>query len=110
MHVPHAHESNYNIRERHVPIDLAFHTHLQEQQEEDINKFFALPEVIPARKKKQQQHFLDFTKSKILTSVAYTQGCEEVLAQRLAHEAEAKRKVVEKEASREIMEREKHKK
>ena len=50
---------------------------------------------------------MDFTKSKILTSVAYTQRCEDVLAQRLAHEAEAKRKAALKEANMETRLREK---
>ena len=102
----HTHESNYDVEECHVTIHPAFHAHLQEHQDEDINKFLALLEVIPARKRKRQQPFLTFTKSKILTFVAYIQGCEEVLAQRLAHEAEAKKKAAE-EASKEVRAKEK---
>ena len=62
---------------RHVSIDLAFHAHLQQHKEENISRFLALPEVISARKRKRQQPFLDFTRSKILTSTTYTQGCED---------------------------------
>ena len=58
-------------------------------------------------KRERAQPFMDFTKSKILTSAKYTQCCEDVLAQRLAHEAEAKRKVALKEANRETRLREK---
>ena len=46
-------------------------------------------------------------KSKIFTSFAYTQVCEELLAQRTSCESEAKRKQVEKEANRESRLREK---
>ena len=50
---------------------------------------------------------MDFTKSKILTSAAYSQRCKDILTQRLAHEAEAKRKAAFKEANRETRLREK---
>ena len=57
-------------------------------------------------KRKRAKPFMDFTKSKILTSTEYMQGCK-VLAQRLAHEAEAKRKATVKEENRETRLREK---
>ena len=63
--------------------------------------------MIPATKRKRAQPFMDFTKSRILTSTEYIQRCENVLAQRLAHEAEAKRKAEAKEANRETRLREK---
>ena len=71
--------------------------------------FLALPEIIPARKCKHQQPLLDFMKSKILTSCAYTEGCECVLAQREANQNEAKHKVAEREANKEIRRLEKEK-
>ena len=99
--VQHTEDSTYEIKERHVPIDPTFHAHLQDHQEDNISNFLALPEVIPAMKRKRAQPLLDFSKSKILTSLAYTEACEQLLAQRSAHEAEAKRKAVEREATRE---------
>ena len=78
--MPHTDESYYHVKERHVSIDPAFHTHLQKHKENDINRFLLLPKVIPAKKRNRQQSLLDFTKSKILTSVAYKQGYKEVLA------------------------------
>ena len=57
--------------------------------------------MIPAIKRKRTQPLLDFSKSKILTSLAYTEACEQLLAQRSAHEAEAKRRAAEREATRE---------
>ena len=104
--VPHAEESTYDVHERNVPIDPEFHVDLEEQSN-DFSQFLALPEVIPARKRKKQQPLLDFSKSRILMSVAYTQACEEVLAQKIAREAEARRKVAEKEANWETRLREK---
>ena len=105
--VPGADDNTYDVLEWHVAIDPTFHAHLQEQEEDNISQFFALPEVIPAIKRKRAQPFMDFTKSKILTSAKYTQCCEDLLAQRLAHEAKAKRKAALKEANRETRLREK---
>ena len=99
--VQYAEDSTYDIEERHVPIDPTFHAHLQDHQEDNISNFLVLPEVIPAMKRKRAQPLLDFSKSKILTSLAYTEACEQLLAQRSAHEAEAKRKVAEREATKE---------
>ena len=96
----HAEDSIYEIEERHVPIDPTFHAHLQDHQEDNISNFLALLEVIPAMKRKRAQPLLDFSKSKILTSLAYTEACEQLLAQKSAHEAEAKRKAAEREATR----------
>ena len=70
--VPNAHESTYEACERNVGIDPAFHAQLQHENEHDISTFLALPEKILARKRKRQQPLLDFTRSKILTSQAYT--------------------------------------
>ena len=89
--VPHAEENMYDVHECNVPIDPQFHADLEEHNN-DISQFLALPEVILTRKRKRQQPLLDFSKSKILTSLAYTQACEELLAQRTSREAEAKRK------------------
>ena len=69
--------------------------------------FLALPEIIPPRKRKRQQPLLDFTKFKILTSRAYSEGCERVMAQREAPQTEAKRKAVEREANKETRRKEK---
>ena len=96
----------YNVHERNVPIDPQFHTDLEEHNN-DISQFLALHEVIPTRKRKRQQPLLDFSRSKILTSLAYTQACKELLAQRTSREVEAKRKQAEKEANRESRVREK---
>ena len=104
--VPYAEESTYDVHERNIPIDPEFHADL-EQHNNDFSHFLALPKVIPARKRKKQQPLLDFSKLKILTSLAYTQACEEVLAQKIAREAEACRKVAEKEANRESRMKEK---
>ena len=81
MDVPNAHESTYDVCDRSVGIDPGFHTQLREDDDHDINSFFALPELIPARKRKRQQPLLDFTRSKILTSQAYTEGCQRLFAQ-----------------------------
>ena len=100
----------YQASERRVPIDPDFQSHLQEEQEAgDFSTFLALPEIIPARKWKRQQPLLDFTKSKILTSRAYSEGCERVMAQREATQNEAKRKIAEREANKEIRRKEKEK-
>ena len=66
--------------------------------------------MIPGRKRKRQQPLLDFSNSKFLTSTAYTEAYEELLAQRSAHEDEAKRKAVHREASKDsrLKEKEKH--
>ena len=93
--------STYKIEERHAPIDPTFHAHLQDHLEDNISNFLALPEVIPTMKRKRAQPLLDFSKSKVLTSLAYTEACEQLLAQRSAYEAEAKRKAAEREATRE---------
>ena len=107
--VPHTEDSTYDAHERNIPIDPEFHTDL-EQHSNDFNHFLALPKVIPASKRKKQQPLQDFSKSRILTSVAYTQACEEVLAQKTAREAEARRKLAEKEANRESRMKEKEEK
>ena len=70
--IPSADNSTYDVQKRHVPIDPTFHAHLQEQEENNISQFLALLEVILATKRKKAQPFMDFTKSKILTSAEYT--------------------------------------
>ena len=57
-------ESTYDVDERHIPIDPTFHVHLQKHQEDNISEFFVLLEVISARKRKRQQPFMNFSKSK----------------------------------------------
>ena len=98
--VSHTEESTYDVHKWNIPIDPEFHVDL-EQHSNDFNHFLALSEVIPTSKRKKQQPLLDFSKSRILTSVAYTQTCEKVLAQKTAREVEAWRKLAEKEANRE---------
>ena len=100
-------DSIYNTCECHIFIDLGFYTHLQDYHKDNITQFFALPKIIPAKKKKRQQPSLNFTKSKILTFAAYTQGCEELLEERMAYQTEAKRKAAEKVAMKEIRQKEK---
>ena len=100
-------DSTYQASERHIPIDLDFQSNLKEKQEAgDFSTFLVLSEIIPARKRKRQQPLLDFTKSKILTSRAYSE-CERVMAQREATQTEAKHKAAEKEANKEIRRKEK---
>ena len=106
--VPHAEESTYKAHGRHTSINPTIHAELQEHNN-NISYFRALPEIILARKRKRHQPLLDFSKSKILTSLAYTQGCEELLVQRISHEAKAKRKAAEKEATEESSQKEKEK-
>ena len=83
-------------------IDPTFHAQLQHENEHDISTSLALPKIIPARKRKRQQSLLDFTRSKILNSQAYTEGCERLLAQ-----LEARQKVAKKEATKEQWQKEK---
>ena len=66
-----------------------------------------MPKIIPARQCKHAQPLLNFSKSKILTLHAYTEGCEHVLAQKEATEAEARRMVVERLATKESRPKEK---
>jgi hypothetical protein len=94
-------ESTYEPTEQHTAIDPAFRTQLQTGSEGDISDFLALPELIPAKKRKRQQPLLDYTHSRILTSREYITGMEQVLAQKEATAATAKRKKEEKEANKE---------
>ena len=52
--VPNAQESTYEACERNMSIDPTFHAQLQHENEHDISTFLALPEIIPARKRKRQ--------------------------------------------------------
>ena len=89
--IPDVDDSTYHASERHVLIDLDFQSHLQVEQEAgDFSTFLALPEIIPTRKPKRQQSLLDFTKSKILTRHAYSEGYECILVHREATQNEAK--------------------
>ena len=95
-------DSTYELGERNVPIDLEFEAHLQhEQKTGDMSNFLALLEMIPATKQKHSQPLLDFTKLKILTSRAYTEGCEHILAKREVPKRETQCKVAEPEATKE---------
>ena len=91
--------------ERHVSINLAFHTHLQEHHKNNINQFLVLLKVIPTKEEEAIATFAGFFKIKN-SCVAYMQGFEDVLAQRFAHQAKAKKKVAENKAMREIKEKE----
>ena len=101
MYILDALESTYDALERNIPINPDFHEHLQQGEREEISRFLALLEIILARKRKRQQPLLDFTKSKILTSRAYIEGCERLLAQEQARFDEARRKTKDGEASKE---------
>jgi hypothetical protein len=94
-------ESSYTREEQHTIIDPQFRAQLQEEHEQDISHFLALPEIIPAKKRKRQQPFLDYTRSRILTSTQYMTKMEQLLAQKEAVAVEAKKKKEEKEATKE---------
>ena len=101
-------DSTHETIGRHVFIDHDFQSNLEQEQEGgDFSTFLALPEIVLARKRKRQQPLLDFTKSKILTSRAYSEGCERVMAQREATQTEVKRKAAEREANKETRRKEK---
>ena len=108
VHIPNGDDSSYQPSERHIPINHDFQSHMLEEQEVgDFSMFLALPEIIPTRKCKHHQSLLNFTKSKILTSCAYSEGCEHVLAQREATQNETKQKAAEREANKKIRRKEK---
>lgn len=50
VHVPDGDDSNYDLSKRNVPINPDSEAHLQEEHVEDISRFLALPEIIPAKK------------------------------------------------------------
>ena len=109
--VPHCEDTAYAACDRDVQTDTQFHHHLQQQSgTADISTFLALPEIIPPRERRRQQPLLDFMKSKILTSHAYTESCERVLAQKEASQAEAKWKAEIREATKETRRQEKEEK
>ena len=110
MDVPDAHERTYPVCDQSVGIDPGFQAQLREDDDHDISSFLALPELISARKRKRQQPLLDFTRSKILISQAYTEGCERLLVQREAHQELARRKVADREATKEQRRKEKEEK
>lgn len=85
-------DSTYNTDEQYIVIDLAFRAQLQVEHKHDINHFLALLEIIPTKKKKRQQSFLDCTLSQILTSREYITKMEQLLAQKEAIDVEAKKK------------------
>ena len=109
--VPHSEDMAYAACERNAHVDTECHNHLQEESGiADINTFLALSEIIPARERRRQQPLLDFTKSRILTSHAYTESCERLLAQKEALQAKAKRKAEIREATKETRRQEKEEK
>ena len=108
--VPDADESTYPACDRSVGIDPGFHAQLREDDNHDISSFLVLLELIPARKRKRQQPLLDFTRSKILTSEAYTEGCERLLAQREANQEQTRRRAADREATKEQCKKEKEEK
>ena len=91
----------YEWIEQHTAIDPAFRTQLKIISERDISDFLALPQLIPAKKKKRQQPLLDYTYSQILTSREYIIRMEQVLIQKQATAVAVKRKKEEKEANKE---------
>lgn len=112
MNVPAADEGTddgtHEVDDGVVNIDPDFQSTLQEQQtQQSFSSFLELPEVIPARKRKQQQALLDFRQSKILTSEEYISACEQLLARRQETEAAAKRRVAERAANKDVRRREK---
>lgn len=99
--VPNPEESTYETCEQHVRIDPAFREEVEKQNENDISQFLALPELIPAQKRKRQQPLLDYTNSRILTSEDYMQGLQELLAKKEESAAAAKKKKEDREANKE---------
>ena len=74
---PHAEESTYDVHEQNVPIDPQFYIDLEEHNN-NISQFLALLEVIPVRKRKKQQPFLDFSRPKfshLLLTHRHTKSC-----------------------------------
>jgi hypothetical protein len=61
MDVLNPEDSSYSREEQHIVIDLEYRAQLYEEHEQDINHFLALPKIIPAKEKKRQQPFLDYT-------------------------------------------------
>ena len=108
--IPDDDKSTYDTYNRSVGIDPSFHAQLREEYDQDISTFLALPELISARKRKKQQPLLDFSRSKILTSEAYTEGCERLLAQREAHQEQARHKAADRDATKEQCRKEKEEK
>ena len=81
VHIPDEDESTYESQDRNVEIDPKFQRQLQEEKQTgDISGFLALPEIIQVTRRRRQQPLLDFSKSKILTSHVYMEGCQRVLA------------------------------
>ena len=99
--VPDVGESNYSAGEQHVAINPTFRAQLQIEEGRDISEFLALPELIPAKKRKRQQPLLDFIHSRILTSRVYITGMEQLLAKKEAIAAAAKKKKEKKDANKE---------
>ena len=82
--VPNREDSNVDSNDQHVSIDPEFRAELDSRQEGNISDFLRLPELIPAKKRRKQQPFLDYTQSLILTSGDYIRGLQEVLAKKEA--------------------------
>jgi hypothetical protein len=82
-------ESNYDRGEQHIAIDPGFRAEVQTSNDNNIQQFLSLSELIPAKKRKRQQPLLDFTQSIILTSKDYSKGLEEILAKKEATAAAA---------------------
>ena len=85
-------ESNYSIEEQHIAIDPKFLAQVQTSNDNNINQFLSLPELIPAKKRKRQQPLLDFTQSIILTSADYSKRLEEILAKKKTTATAVKKK------------------
>ena len=102
VHILHGDENTYQPCDRNVEIDPKFQCQLQQKEQAgDISRFLALPKIIPTKQCKHQQLLLDFMKSKILASHAYTKCCVRILAQRKATQAEARHKAIQRETTKE---------
>ena len=66
--VPNPEESNYDLNDQHITIDPEFREELKRRNDNNIDEFLSLPELITAKTRKKQQPLLDYTKSIILTS------------------------------------------
>ncbi|KAG0572299.1 hypothetical protein KC19_VG082600 [Ceratodon purpureus] len=65
-------------------------------KDQSFSSFLALPELIPAAKRRRQQPLVDFTKSRILTSEESVSVCEQLLKKRQENEEATKRRAAER--------------
>jgi hypothetical protein len=84
VNVSNLEENNYDLNDQHITIDPEFREELKRKNDSNIDKFLSLSELIPAKKMKEQQPLLDYTKNIILTSRYYIKGLQELLAKKEA--------------------------